>query len=180
MVNEMKEENWVRNTNPVREWLVTAQESAKTLIITNTIEVGDSAENDEERYLYWGTIRNMGKSLKDEGFPEGQRGRQNDRPLSVMNNVTIVKNRVISAFVGITDGDLMLEVRLPHGKTGGAFDSLQQMAEKEGQKSADVLITAYDEGRWNGELTDAGLTGMVPPPLKKKAETITVEVDEEE
>ena len=62
---EMKLDNWVRNTNPVREWLASTEQTNKTRIIENTLLVGDSAENDIERGLYWGTIRNMMKTIEN-------------------------------------------------------------------------------------------------------------------
>lgn len=178
---EMKLDNWVRNTNPVREWLASTEQTNKTRIIENTLLVGDSAENDIERGLYWGTIRNMMKTI--ENAPElGRTGRPSSRPLEVVANVASVKNRIMNALAAIGEQDLFVEVYLPHGRTGGNYADFQALAEKMGDKVADALETAFDEGRWNGEMLESGLTGMIAPPAKpKKAKTpATLEVSEEE
>ena len=58
----MKEENWIRNTNPIRDWLNNQEETMKTITIANTIVLGDSAENDETvsyTHLTLPTIRSV-------------------------------------------------------------------------------------------------------------------------
>lgn len=177
---DMKEENWVRNTNPVREWLATTEQTNKTRIIENTLAVGDLAEDDIERGLYWNTIRNMMKTIEDA--PEmGRTGRPSSRPLGVVTNVTSVKNRIMDALASIGEQDLFVEVYLPHGRTGGNFKDFAAIAENIGEKVEKTLNTAFDEGRWNGEMLDNGLTGMTAPVKPAKAEKpATSEVSEEE
>lgn len=175
----MKEENWVRNTNPIRDWLNTQEENMKTLTIKNTIELGDSAENDEMRSVYWTAIRNMGKGC--DTFPQSSIGKPSTLPQEIQDYVRSVKNRLVAAFVDIGEQQLILRTIFPHGRTGGAYMTIEAFAEAMADKATDALIKAYrekPEQRWNGETVD-GLPTITPPPVKAtKAEA--EEVSEEE
>jgi hypothetical protein len=175
----MKEENWVRNTNPIRDWLNTQEENMKTLTIANTIQLGDSAENDEMRSVYWTAIRNMGKGC--DTFPQSAIGKPSSLPQEIQDAVRSVKNRLVAAFVDIGEQELILRTILPHGRTGGAYMTIEAFAEAMADKAASALVSGYrakPEQRWNGEMVD-GLPTLTPPPAKAtKAETD--EVSEEE
>lgn len=175
----MKEENWVRNTNPIRDWLNTQEEDMKTLTIANTIQLGDSAENDEMRSVYWTAIRNMGKGC--DTFPQSAIGKPSSLPQEIQDAVRSVKNRLVAAFVEIGEQDLILRTILPHGRTGGAYTTIEQFAEAMAEKGASALISGYKakpERRWNGEMVD-DLPTLTPPPVKAKVSE-TSEVTEEE
>ena len=174
----MKEENWIRNTNPIRGWLNEQEETKKTMTISNTIELGDEAESDEMRAVYWTAIRNMGKGC--DGFPQSNIGKPSSHPQFVQANATFVKNRLYNAFVDIGEPELVLEAILPHGRTGGSYATIEDWAMSMAEKGEKALYAGYKAKpqRWDGELVD-GLTGMVAPALKPK-KTATTEVSEEE
>ena len=175
----MKEENWIRNTNPIRAWLNDEEETPKTQIIKGTIALGDEAENDEMRATYWVAIRNMGKGC--DTFPQSNIGKPSTLPQEVQDNVLTVKNRLVRAFAEVGEQDLIMTVMFPHGKTGGAYPSFEDWVNAMAKKGVDALIKGYrakPEQRWNGEMVD-GLPTLTPPPVKaKKAEAD--EVSEEE
>ena len=175
----MKEEDWIRNTNPIRIWLNDEEETPKTQVIKNTIALGDEAENDEIRGTYWVAIRNMGKGC--DTFPQSNIGKPSTLPQDVQDNVLSVKNRLVRAFAEVGEQDLIMTVMFPHGKTGGAYPSFMDWGNAMAKKGADALVKGYrakPERRWNGEMVD-GLPTLTPPPQKaKKAEAD--EVSEEE
>ncbi len=175
----MKEENWIRNTNPVRAWLSEEEETMKTLTIKNTIQLGDSAENDEMRAVYWTAIRNMGKGC--DTFPQSTIGKPSTLPQGVQNNVHSVKSRLARAFAEVGEPDLILATIFPHGRKGGAYATIDAFAEAMAEKGAKALIDGYrakPEQRWNGEMVDDLPTLAAPPVKPKKAEV--AEVSEEE
>lgn len=175
----MKEENWIRNTNPVRAWLSEEEETMKTLTIKNTIELGDSAENDEMRAVYWTAIRNMGKGC--DTFPQSTIGKPSTLPQNVQDNVRSVKNRLVRAFAEVGEADLILATIFPHARKGGAYATIDAFAEAMAEKGAKALIDGYrakPEQRWNGEMVDDLPTLTAPPVKPKKAEI--AEVSEEE
>tara|TARA_R100000234_G_scaffold118954_1_gene100614 strand:- start:3227 stop:3763 length:537 start_codon:yes stop_codon:yes gene_type:complete len=175
----MKEENWIRNTNPIRAWLNETEETPKTLVIKGTIALGDEAENDEMRGTYWVAVRNMGKGC--DTFPQSNIGKPSTLPQEVQDNVLSVRNRLVRAFAGIGEQDLIMKVMFPHGKTGGAYPSFDDWVNAQAKKGVDALVKGYrakPEQRWNGEMVD-DLPTLTPPPQKaKKAEAD--EVSEEE
>ena len=176
----MKQENWIRNTNPVRAWLNDEEETMKTITIANTIKLGDSAENDEMRGVYWTAIRNMGKGC--ERFPQSTIGKPSTLPQGVQDAVRSVKNRLVRAFVEVGEADLILATIFPHGRTGGSYENIEAFAEAMADKAESALKEAYKpktgEQRWNGEMVD-DLPTMTPPPVKPKKAKVS-EVSEEE
>ena len=137
----MREENWIRNTNPIRDWLNEEEETMKTLTIKNTIELGDSAENDEMRSVYWTAIRNMGKGC--DTFPQSAIGKPSSLPQEVQDNVRTVKNRLVRAFAEVGEAELILATIFPHGRTGGAYATIDAFAEAMAEKGAKALIDGY-------------------------------------
>lgn len=175
----MKQENWIRNTNPIRDWLNNQEETMKTITIANTIQLGDSAENDEMRSVYWTAIRNMGKGC--DTFPQSTIGKPSTLPQGVQDAVRSVKNRLVRAFVEVGEADLILATIFPHGRTGGSYEDIEAFAEAMADKAESALVSAYKakpEQRWNGEMVD-DLPTMTPPPVKAKKAEVS-EVSEEE
>ena len=175
----MKQENWIRNTNPIRDWLNNQEETMKTITIANTIVLGDSAENDEMRSVYWTAIRNMGKGC--DTFPQSTIGKPSTLPQGVQDAVRSVKNRLVRAFAEVGEADLILATIFPHGRTGGSYEDIEAFAEAMADKASSALVSAYKakpEQRWNGEMVD-DLPAMTPPPVKAKKAEVS-EVSEEE
>ena len=185
----MKEENWIRNTNPVREWLNETEENEKTLVIAQTMAIGDQATTDDMRSVYWTAIRNMGKGC--DTFPQSTIGKPSTLPTDVQSNVDSVKKTLHTAFAqfGEDNPDIALMViatLFPHGRTGGAFSTFEDwVTATVSGKAANNMVSAYraTPKRWGGKSAKNGLPlKMVPLPVKpKKAKaTATEEVSEEE
>jgi len=162
----MKIENWNMNTAQVTLWL---EKEARPVnpAIELSIMLGNDAENDDERDTYWGAIRNLGKKYTD--FPSARRGRESDLPDEVLLNATSVKNTVIAAFAGITDSETVLKVILPHGRTGGSYATIGDLAEEYGNKAYRALVQGYKDGRWDGTMEDS-VPQMASPPVKADME----------
>lgn len=163
----MKLENWNINAAQVSLWLK-KEDRPVNPAIELSIMLGNDAENDDERDTYWGAIRNLGKKYSD--FPMARRGRESDIPQEVVLNATSVKNTVIDAFAGISNPDVILSVILPHGRTGGAYGSIEELAQDMGDKAYRTLLKAYNakpEQRWDGSM-DGNVPLMTPPPVKQK------------
>lgn len=180
MGQEMKEENWIRNTNPVREWLNDTENNEKTDAIRQVIDIGDNAETDEMRFVYWGAVRNMGKACQDMGFPKGNIGKPSTLPQEKQDAVRSAKNRLVRAFAGIGEAELILATIYPHARTGGAFGTIEDFAEAMAEKAVSNMTKAHKQGRWlNDDVMVGDIPNITPPPVKvKKAQT--EEVSEEE
>ena len=180
-MGEMKEENWIRNTNPVREWLNDTENNEKTNAIRQVIDIGDNAETDEMRFVYWGAIRNMGKACQDMGFPEGKTGKPSTLPQEHQDVVRSAKNRLVRVFAGIGEAELILATLYPHGRRGGAYGTIEDFAEDFAEKAVSNMTKAYKEGRWptGEEMMNGETPNITPPPVKPK-KVKTEEVSEEE
>ena len=78
-----------------------------------------------------------------------------------------VKNAVYTAFAGITNAELLMTVILPHGRTGGAYTSIEEYAEKMAKTAYDNLVKGHKEGRWDGSM-NGEIPSLTPPPVKTK------------
>ena len=61
-------------------------------------------------------------------------------------------NRIQNAFATISDAELILEVMLPHGKTGGAYADIEAFAKYMSMKAQRVLKAALKDNRWDGTM----------------------------
>ena len=78
-------------------------------------------------------------------------------------------SRVITAFAGITDIELVLDTVMPMRNTSGnKFESAQEMAEYFGGRVRRLLTDSFKAGNWNGELTDDNITGLTLPSKEAK------------
>ena len=162
----MNTKNWTKNTNAVLAWLEREERGDNGKAIELSIMLGNGAENDDMRSTYWTAIRSIGSVYDD--FPVARRGRESSLPDDVEQNALSVKNAVQSAFATIGSADLILQVILPHGRTGGAFADIEALAENYAEKAYKALLTGYKEGRWDGSLD--GDSPNMPPPAVKTAE----------
>ena len=164
----MKAENWNINIAKVQTWLDKEDRGDNGQAITLSITLGNNCDNDELRSTYWTAIRSIGSTFED--FPMARKGRESALPEEVLLSATSVRNAVYDAFVGITDADIMLKVILPHGRTGGAYESIEDLAEAFGQKAFNALTQGYKENRWDGSM-EGNIPQMTPPPVKEKEAT---------
>ena len=161
----MKEENWRINTGKVTLWLNEEDRGDNGKAIELSIMLGNNCNDDELRSTYWTAIRSIGSSFDD--FPMARRGRESALPENIELSATSVENAVVAAFAGITDADMIIKVILPHGRTGGAYATIDDLAEEFGNKAYRALVQGFKDGRWNGDL-EGNVPLMAPPPVKEK------------
>tara|TARA_Y100000004_G_C8730567_1_gene334115 strand:- start:82 stop:585 length:504 start_codon:yes stop_codon:yes gene_type:complete len=161
----MKEENWRINTGKVTLWLNEEDRGDNGKAIELSIMLGNNCNDDELRSTYWTAIRSIGSSFDD--FPMARRGRESALPENIELSATSVKNAVVAAFAGISDADMIIKVILPHGRTGGAYATIDDLAEEFGNKAYRALVQGFKDGRWNGDL-EGNVPLMSPPPVKDK------------
>jgi len=166
-VIKMKEDNWNINTNKVQLWLEQEDRGDNGKAIELSIMLGNNCQDDELRSTYWTAIRSIGSSFDD--FPMARRGRESALPDAIELAATSVKNTVIAAFAGITDSETVLKVILPHGRTGGGYATIDDLANAFGAKAYSALVQGYKDGRWDGTMEDS-VPQMASPPLKADLE----------
>ena len=131
--------------------------------ISLSIMLGNNCNDDDLRSTYWTAIRSIGSPY--ESFPKARRGRESALPELVELNATSVKNAVYAAFVGISNTELLMTVILPHGRTGGAYSSVEDYAKNMAKKAYNALVQGYKEGRWDGTM-NGEIPAMTPPAVK--------------
>lgn len=166
---------------PVKAYMAKHDIGGMAPIIEGTMEQGMNKNlTDELRGNLWDSIRSMVKNV--EGLTL-RHGRRSSLPAEVMVSVQSVRNVVKTAFVTLIENNpVLLEVILPHGKTGGNFTQ-ESFADYFADKAESALTTAYRDKngqRWDGTLNDDGLTGMVPPVKSESNNDESSEVSEEE
>jgi hypothetical protein len=159
----MKIENWNKNVAEVQAWLELEDRGDIGQAIGLSIMLGNNCDNDDLRSTYWTAIRSLGGQFED--FPKARRGRESSMPEQMDIDATSVKNAVVNAFVGISNPELILTVILPHGRTGGAYDTIEDLAASFGKKAYDALVKANKEGRWDGTMNGV-IPAMSPPAVK--------------
>ena len=163
----MKIENWNKNIGEVEVWLNREDRGDAGQAIGLSITLGNSCGNDDLRSTYWTAIRSIGSSFDD--FPMARRGRESALPDAIELAATSVKNTVIAAFAGITDSETVWKVILPHGRTGGSYATIGDLAEEYGNKAYRALVQGYKDGRWDGTMEDS-VPQMASPPVKADME----------
>ena len=161
----MKIENWNKNIAEVEVWLNREDRGDAGQAIGLSMTLGNSCESDELRSTYWTAIRSIGSLFED--FPKARRGRESALPEEMEALAVSVKNAVYTAFAGITNAELLMTVILPHGRTGGAYSSIEEYAEKMAKTAYDNLVKGHKEGRWDGSM-NGEIPSLTPPPVKTK------------
>lgn len=159
----MKNDNWIRNTNKVREWLEAEDRGQSGEAISLSITLGDTCGDDDLRSTYWTAIRSIGAMFED--FPKAKPG-NSGLPTEIQVNVDSVETAVYNAFVTLPE--FLLKVILPHGRTGGAFETIEEMATHFSVVAVRNLTKGYKENRWDGTMN--GDTPMMTPPEKNVSE----------
>ena len=164
----MEQEKWITKSNEIRAWLEHNDAGAMGAVITVNLDAGDSAASDDDRNRFWEAVRALCKTLPNSPIKKG-RGSTLDPAIQAV--VDSVSNRIQNAFVTISDADLLLEVMLPHGKTGGAYADIDAFSKDMAMKAQRVLKAALKDGRWNGQMTEDNLTGLTPPVKESDSES---------
>jgi len=167
--------NWTLNTNKVRAWAENQPESDNLNAVMLSLTLGDNATTDELRSTYWTAIRSIGSTM--EGFPAARRGRESTLSDEQELVLATVEENVASAIAQIPTEyhDLILSVIVPHGRTGGVFESFSELVNSFRSKAHSYMIKSIKDGRWDGLKTNDGVPVIQPTPVK--ADT---EVSEEE
>ena len=176
-MKKMEQEKWITKSNEIRAWLEHNDAGAMGAVITVNLDAGDSAASDDDRNRFWEAVRALCKTLPNSPIKKG-RGSTLDPAIQAV--VDSVSNRIQNAFVTISDAELLLEVMLPHGKTGGAYADIEALASDMATKAVRVLKAALKDGRWDGTMSDSGLTGMTPPMKSNSSDEEETEESQEE
>lgn len=173
----MKLNNWIRNSEVARLFLAGVEDSNKSkAALLGALDLGDDAENDEMRTVYWTAVRNMGKGV--EGFPSFAGRPQEAFSAEQINNMNAIVNVVESAYASIPTElhATLLTVKIPHGRKGGVFEDFDALVEDEVRKVQNVMKTAIKDKRWDALAMDGIVPLITPTPLKADSS----EVEEEE
>jgi len=158
-MKRMENDKWIMKSNEIRAWLQHNDAGAMTNVITVNLDAGDEAASDEDRNRFWEAVRALCKTLPNSPI---KKGRGSTLEPAIQAVVDSVQNRIQDAFATITDSALVLEVMLPHGKTGGVYADIDAYAKDMATKAVRVLKAGLKDNRWDGTLTDDGLTNMTP------------------
>ena len=163
----MKEENWITNTNKVQIWLEKEDRGQAGEAISLSMTLGNNCGSDEMRSTYWTAIRSIGGNYDD--FPLARKGREPSIPAEIQVALDNVTSAVETAFAAITDAELITTVIHPHGRSGGGYDSIEQLAAEMAKKAGQNLLKGYKDGRWDGTM-NGNVPAMTAPPVKEKKE----------
>lgn len=162
----MKMKNWTLNTNKVRAWAENQSESDNLNAVLLSLTLGDNAPNDDLRSTYWTAIRAIGSTM--EGFPAARRGRESTLSEEQELVLATVEEGVASAIAQIPteSQDMILSVIVPHGRTGGVYDSFGAYVASMKSKAHSYMVKAIKEGRWDGiTVNDRGVPQITPPAV---------------
>jgi hypothetical protein len=154
-------------TDDIITWLDVNDVGALDGVLRSMIETCQVEGQTETAYdNYWASIRALCKTLPNSPIRKGQ---PTALPTQVQAVADSVVSRVVTAFAGITDIELVLDTVMPMRNTSGnKFESAQEMAEYFGGRVRRLLTDSYKAGNWNGELTDDNITGLTLPSKEAK------------
>ena len=147
----MKLDNWNTNTAKVRAWMSNGLDDEQAKVaIEATLMLGDNADTDDARSTFWTALRSIGSPY--EGFPKARVGQPSVLSSTGQVTVATVESQVRSAFASITENtDVLLKVILPHGRTGGEFESWDAFVQHMVDTAHDNMMKAVKEDRWNAD-----------------------------
>ena len=163
----MKMKNWTLNTNKVRAWAENQEPSDNLSAVLLSLTLGDNAATDELRSTYWTAIRSIGSTM--EGFPTARRGRESSLTDEQELVLATVEESVATAIAAIPTEyhDLILSVIVPHGRTGGVYDSFSDLIVKMKKDAHNYMLQSIKDNRWDGEaVDDNGVPQITPRPNK--------------
>ena len=163
----MKKNNWISNANKVRAWAENQDPSDNLSAVMLSLQLGDNAANDDLRSTYWTAIRSIGSTM--DGFPQARRGRESNLSETQELVLATVEESVATAIAAIPTEyhELILSVIVPHGRTGGVFDSFAALVAKMKKDAHNYMIQSIKDNRWDGESVDGnGVPQITPRPIK--------------
>ena len=112
----------------------------------------------------------MGKGI--EGFPSFSGRPSESYTPEQENNLLTVVNAVRSAYASIPTEyhEMLLKVKIPHGRTGGEFADWDALVDDEVRKAENTMKTAFKDNRWNALDMDGIVPQITPTPVKADSE----------
>lgn len=168
----MKLQNWNTNIAKVRAWMSNELDDEEAMVALNaTIALGENSTDDSVRGTFWTAIRSIGG--QHEGFPKARVGQPSLLSTEGQVNVANVMSLVRSAFATIGEDEEMtetlLKVIVPHGRTGGEYESWSAYCEHQAEKAEEYMLKAVKENRWNAE---EDISTIVPLPTKAERDAM--------
>lgn len=176
----MKQTNWNVNTNKVRAWAENQPKSDNLSAVLLSLSLGDNATSDELRSTYWTAIRSIGSTM--EGFPSARKGLPSALNEAQQIALASVEEQVKTAFASIPTEyhATLLAVVVPHGRTGGVYESMEALTQHYVDASHNYMMSSIKEERWNGEkMNKAGVPQITPRPTKAEKDAQESEATEE-
>ena len=171
MAIEKNENYWNTKASIGLAWLNENDAGPYAEVLRGTLNLLQaSASDNSEAERLWAGIRAMAGGLPNTFI---KRGRGSSLSPEVQASVDSVVNAVETVFVGVFEAhfDLMGQVILPHGKTGGVYASPSDMADYFGKKARRACMVALKENRWDGTVEGGIPQGMTPPALNESEVT---------
>lgn len=174
----MKQANWNVNTAKVRAWAEKQDPSDNLQAVMLSLTLGDNAASDELRSTYWTAIRSIGSTM--EGFPSARKGRESTLNEEQQIALATVEETVATAFASIPTEyhDTLLAVIVPHGRTGGVYDSMEDMVAHFVGAAHGYMVQSIKDGRFDGKLNKAGVPQITPRPTKAERDSNEEESEE--
>ena len=171
----MNEKNWQINTSKVMSWLDTLDltdkktKKAHRSMMLN-IEMGNDAEDDEERSDCWNATRAIGKRM--EGFPNARTGRYSEQDPKITDNALNVNNTLTNAFVQSITDPVAIEMTLAlHRQKGGV--SYSTFAEwVQGaivDKALRFMSTAQKDWGYDGHTCNENGVPVIEKPVEENS-----------
>ena len=165
----MELQNFMKNTEPVAQWLTgLSKEDNKTykkaiMIINMEIESGlEEIATDDDRTDAWNSIRSNGKRMiraevKNEAgdtFPQASRG-QGDKYQANRSLITSCINAMKTGLLALPTElqQILTHAKKPFGKgardMNGAFNDFSEFVGQMATEQKEILENAIDSNRWN-------------------------------
>ena len=157
----------IEKTNNIITWLDVNDVGSMDTVLRGLITSAQvEGQTDKQYEQFWASIRSLCGTLPNSPI---RKGTQSTLPTQVQAVADSVVNRVINAFVGIGDSELMIDTLLPMRNTSGEkFTDIQALAEYFGNRVRRLLTDSYKNKLWNGEMTKDNITGLTLPVKEVK------------
>ena len=157
----------VEKTNSIITWLDVNDAGSLDIVLRGMISSAQVEGQTEKQYeQFWASIRSLCSTLPNSPI---RKGTQPSLPTEVQAVVDSVVNRVVNAFVGIGEPELMLDTIMPMRNTSGEkFADIQALAEYFGKRVRRLLTDSFKNEHWDGKLTDENITGLTLPVKEDK------------
>ena len=157
----------IEKTNNIITWLDVNDVGSMDTVLRGLITSAQvEGQTDKQYEQFWASIRSLCGTLPNSPI---RKGTQSTLPTQVQAVADSVVNRVINAFVGIGDSELMIDTLMPMRNTSGEkFTDIQALAEYFGNRVRRLLTDSYKNKLWNGEMTKDNITGLTLPVKEVK------------